>query len=66
MKDPKTITGLIKDGRYSISYIPTGVYTEIREASISRTLIIKQHVRLSNHIQGWLQKYFPEYMDTRK
>ena len=55
LKDPKTIAGLVKDGRYSISYIPTGVYAEIREASVCRDQIMKQHVRLSNQIQGWLQ-----------
>lgn len=63
MKDPKTIAGLVKDGRYSTSYIPTGVYAEIREASVCRDQIMKQHIRLSNQIQGWLQKYFPEYLE---
>ena len=63
LKDPKTIAGLVKDGRYSTSYIPTGVYAEIREASVCRDQIMKQHVRLSNQIQGWLQKYFPEYLE---
>lgn len=24
---------------------------------------MKQHVRLSNQIQGWLQKFFPEYFE---
>mgnify|MGYP001150562015 CR=1 FL=1 len=24
---------------------------------------MKQHVRLSNQIQGWLQKFFPEYLE---
>ena len=28
-----------------------------------RDQIMKQHVRLSNQIQGWLQKYFPEYFE---
>lgn len=63
LKDPKTIAGLVKDGRYSTSYIPTGVYAEIREASVCRDQIMKQHIRLSNQIQGWLQKYFPEYLE---
>ena len=27
---------------------------------------MKQHVRLSNQIQGWLQKYFPEYLECYK
>lgn len=63
LKDPKTIALLVKDGRYSTSYLPDGVYAEIREASVCRDQIMKQHVRLSNQIQGWLQKFFPEYFE---
>lgn len=63
LKDPKTIALLVKDGRYSTSYFPGGVYAEIREASVCRDQIMKQHVRLSNQIQGWLQKLFPEYLE---
>lgn len=63
LKDPKTIAHLLKDGRFSTSYLPEGVYAEIREASVCRDQIMKQHVRLSNQIQGWLQKYFPEYFE---
>lgn len=59
----KTIALLVKDGRYSTSYLPSGVYAEIREASVCRDQIMKQHVRLSNQIQGWLQKFFPEYFE---
>ena len=66
LKDPKTIAGLVKDGRYSTSYLPSGIYAEIREASVCRDMIMKQHVRLSNQIQGWLQKYFPEYLECYK
>ena len=66
LKDPKTIAGLVKDGRFSASYLPDGVYAEIREASVCRDQIMKQHVRLSNQIQGWLQKYFPEYFECYK
>ena len=62
LKDPKTIALLVKDGRYSTSYLPSGVYAEIREASVCRDQIMKQHIRLSNQIQGWLQKFFPEYL----
>ena len=32
LKDPKTIAGLVREGRYSTSYLPEGVYAEIREA----------------------------------
>lgn len=63
LKDPKTIALLVKDGRFSTSYLPDGVYAEIREASVCRDQIMKQHVRLSNQIQGWLQKFFPEYFE---
>lgn len=63
LKDPKTIALLVKDGRYSTSYLPSGVYAEIREASVCRDQIMKQHVRLSNQIQGWLQEFFPEYFE---
>ena len=63
LKDPKTVAMLVKEGRYSTSYLPEGVYAEIREASVCRDQIMKQHVRLSNQIQGWLQKFFPEYLD---
>ncbi len=63
LKDPKTIAQLVKDGRDSTSYLPSGVYAEIREASVCRNQIMKQHVRLSNQIQGWLQKFFPEYFE---
>ena len=66
LKDPKTIAGLVKDGRFSTSYLPSGVYAEIREASVCRDMIMKQHVRLANQIQGWLQKYFPEYLECYK
>ncbi|MCR4867512.1 MAG: IS110 family transposase [Lachnospiraceae bacterium] len=66
LKDPKTIAGLVKDGRFSTSYLPSGVYAEIREASVCRDMIMKQHVRLANQIQGWLQKFFPEYFECYK
>lgn len=54
LKDPKTIALLAKGGRYSISYPPSGVYVEVREVFVYRDQIMKQHVRLSNQIQGWL------------
>lgn len=45
LKDPKTIALLVKDGRYSTSYLPSGVYAEIREASVCRDQIMKHHYR---------------------
>ena len=64
IKDPKTIAGLVREGRYSTAYIPEGNYAEIREAQVCRDQIMKQHVRLSNQIQAWLQQYFPEYLEV--
>lgn len=46
LKDPKTIAGLVKDGRFSTSYVPEGIYAEIREASVCRDMVMKDHVRL--------------------
>ncbi len=66
LKDPKTTAGLVKDGRFSTSYLPSGIYSELREASVCRDQIMKQHDRLSNQIQGWLQKYFPENLESYK
>lgn len=64
IKDPKTIAGLVREGRYSTAYIPEGNYAEIREAQVCRDQIMKQHVRLSDQIQAWLQQYFPEYLEV--
>ena len=32
-KDPRVIAGLVKNGRYFYSYMPTGVYAKLRNAS---------------------------------
>lgn len=53
----------MKDGRYSTSYLLSGVYAEIRGGSVRREQIMKQHICLSNQIQGWVQKFFPEYFE---
>ena len=42
-KDPKTIAKLVVDGRYSIPYMPEGIYAEIRDLVYSRDRIMKQH-----------------------
>ena len=61
-KDPKTIAKLVVDGRYSIPYIPEGIYAEIRDLVYSRDRIIKQHNISANRIQRWLAIHFPEYL----
>ncbi len=61
-KDPKTIAKLVVDGRYSVSYVPEGVYAEIRDLVYSRDRIVKQHNISANRIQRWLAIHFPEYL----
>lgn len=60
-KDPKTIAKLVVDGRYSVPYMPEGIYAEIRDLVYSRDRIIKQHNIAANRIQRWLAIHFPEY-----
>lgn len=60
-KDPKTIAKLVVDGRYSIPYMPTGIYAEIRDLVYSRDRIMKQSNISANRIQRWLAIHFPEY-----
>ena len=50
------------DGRYSIPYIPEGVYAELRQAISSRDRIVKEQNALTNRIKRWLKIYFPEYL----
>jgi transposase len=60
-KDPKTIAGLINEGRYSYSYIPEDVYADLRTASNLRFQITSDRTRIANRIQRWLSINFPEY-----
>ena len=62
LKDPKTIAKLVVDGRYSIPYMPEGIYAEIRDLVYSRDRIMKQHNISANRIQRWLVIHFPEYL----
>ena len=61
-KDPKTIAKLVVDGRYSVPYMPEGIYAEIRDLVYSRDRIMKQHNISANRIQRWLSIHFPEYL----
>ena len=65
-KDPKTIAKLLVEGRYSIPYVPEGIYAELREVVSSRDRILKEHNAAANRIQRWLKIYFPEYLDVYK
>ena len=61
-KDMKTIAKLVVDGRYSIPYMPGGIYAEIRDLVYSRDRIMKQYNISVNRIQRWLAIHFLEYL----
>ena len=60
-KDPKTIAGLVKDGRYMIPYLPEGVYADLRTASNLRFQLQSELTRIQNRLSRWFNIYFPEY-----
>ena len=60
-KDPRVIAGLVKDGRYFYSYMPTGIYAELRNASNRRFVLVEEQQRAKNRLQKWIAVYFPEY-----
>lgn len=60
-KDPRVIAGLVRDGRYFYSYMPTGVYAELRNASNRRFVLAEEQTRAKNRLQKWIAVYFPEY-----
>ena len=63
-KDPKTIAGLVNEGRFSYPYIPTGIYTEIRNLSNLRIQTQEEITRIKNRIARWFSIYFPEIKDV--
>ena len=63
-KDPKTIAGLVNEGRFSYPYIPTGIYAEIRSLSNLRFQAQEELTRAKNRIARWFSIYFPEYRDV--
>ena len=65
-KDPKTIAGLVNEGRFSYPYIPTGIYAEIRNLSNLRIQTQEELIRIKNRIARWFSIYFPEIKDVYK
>lgn len=61
-KDPKIISKLVTEGRYTLPYMPDGVYADLRQAISSRNRIVKELNAATNRIQRWLQIYFPEFL----
>ncbi|RGI07242.1 IS110 family transposase [Roseburia sp. TF10-5] len=60
-KDPRIIANLVRDGRYFYTYMPTGVYAELRNASNRRFVLTEELIRSKNRLQKWIAVYFPEY-----
>lgn len=63
-KDPKTIAKLVIEGRYSVPYIPEGIYSDLRIAIDMRESLTKGLIKIKNKVTQWLDKYFPEFNDV--
>jgi transposase len=61
-KDARVIAQLVKDGRYSVPYFPTGVYAELREAVKIRDHLSNELQRIQAKVHNWLDRYFPEFL----
>jgi len=60
-KDPKTIAGLVTEGRYMIPYMPNGIYASIRELNNMRMRATESLIVVKNRLARWFSIYFPEF-----
>lgn len=60
-KDPKTIAKLVIDGRFVETYMPTGIYAELRGVVRMYDHVTGCKSVVENKIQQWLDNYFPEF-----
>ena len=60
-KDPRVIANLVREGRYFFTYMPTGVFAELRNASNRRFVLTEELIGTKNRLQKWIAVYFPEY-----
>lgn len=63
-KDPSVIAKLVIDGRYSIPYVPTGAYADLRIMFSNRTRISREIGAVRNHLARWFAIHFPEYKEV--
>jgi len=63
-KDPKVIARLVMEGRYSVPYIPHGVYAELRGIWPLRQRLVERQIALKNRFARWFRIYFPEYLEA--
>jgi transposase len=60
-KDPKTIAGLVTEGRYMFPYMPEGIYASIRDLNNMRMRTTESVVIVKNRLARWFSIYFPEF-----
>ena len=60
-KDPKTIAGLVTEGRYTFPYMPEGLYADIRELNNMRIRATDSLTVVKNRMARWFSIYFPEF-----
>jgi transposase len=60
-KDAKTIARLVKEGRFMTTYMPQGVYGELRALSNLRGQLGSKLNSLKNIVTAILDEYFPEF-----
>lgn len=63
-KDPKVIAKLVIEGRYSIPYIPDGVYADLRIMVANRKRLVRELTQIKNRFARWFAVYFPEYKEV--
>lgn len=63
-KDPKVIAGLVNTGRYTLPYMPEGIYAVLRELSNQRLMTVEQLTRIKNRLARWFSIYFPEFKEV--
>ena len=63
-KDPKTIAKLVIDGRFVETYMPTGIYAELRSAVRMYDHVLGCKSVVENKILQWIDNYFPEFTDV--
>ena len=60
-KDPKTIAGLVTEGRYMFPYMPEGIYASIMDLNNMRMRATESLVIVKNRLARWFSIYFPEF-----
>jgi transposase len=65
-KDAKLIADLVRNGNYTEPHLPEGIYADLRTVMNMREKLQRQIQQVKNHINRWLECYFPEYTQVFK